>query len=79
MSNKKSAKRTKIIKSRQDIMWHYISWLLSNITSTAAVYDKQFMELFEQLDSYVENKIAVDNRDITDIYVIVESVLPNCK
>lgn len=37
------------------------------------------MELFEQLDSYVENKIAVDNRDITDIYVIVESVLPNCK
>ena len=58
-------------------MWHYISWLLSNITSTAAVYDKQFMELFEQLDSYVENKIAVDNRDITDIYVIVESKLQN--
>lgn len=43
---------------------------------TLIIDDKQFLELLEQLESYVENKISVDNRDITDIYVIVESKLP---
>lgn len=74
MSNKKTAKRTKKIKSRQDITWHYISWLLSHIMGTLIIDDKQFLELLEQLESYVENKIIMDNREITDIYVIVESL-----
>lgn len=41
---------------------------------TLIIDDKQFLELLEQLESYVENKIIMDNREITDIYVIVESL-----
>lgn len=56
-----------------NVMWHFVSNYLELLGNTGAVFDKEFMRYYKQLQNYVYGKMQLPvSEDILDEYVVYE-------
>ena len=72
-------KDKKIIKTKQDLDWNLVFYLLQMFYDfTAIMQDKEFREQFDKIFNYVADKINTQyDGNIKDFYVIVEQEATN--
>ncbi|MBD5585227.1 MAG: hypothetical protein HDQ88_09095 [Clostridia bacterium] len=65
--------KTKTIKTKQELHWHIISNYLESISNFRVAHtDEKFKKLLNEIQSYVDEKLATDcDGDILEICVVV--------
>lgn len=73
--NKIIEQNDKVVKIRQEFIWHYAVVYLENLKGTAVMCDEKFKSLFDDLYKYLEEKCRIEEEgEISAFYMVFEMV-----